>query len=79
MDPSQLLNAHSSRSGEDLLFDLDEERYGHSQHGALPAEPTTPSGPVSATEILLATMRTFSSHHCLALARRALQNMCPLL
>lgn len=72
MDPSQLLNAHSSRSGEDLLFDLDEERYGHSQHGGLPVEPTTPSGPVSAT------MGTSSSHHCLALARLALQNMCPL-
>lgn len=42
-DPGQLLHAHSSRSGEDLLFDLDEERHGH--HGP---EPTTPSAmPVS--------------------------------
>ena len=41
LDPNQLLHAHSSRSGEDLLFDLDEERHGH--HGLMPPEPTTPS------------------------------------
>jgi len=47
MDPNQLLQAQSSRSGEDLLFDLDEERHGHSQHSSMAAEPTTPSAQVS--------------------------------
>ena len=43
MDPSQLLHAHSFRSGEDLLFDLDEERHGHGTLSSMAAEPTTPS------------------------------------
>lgn len=45
MDPSQLLHAHSNRSGEDLLFDLDDERHGHglSMLSSMTAEPTTPS------------------------------------
>ena len=46
MDPIQLLQAQSSRSGEDLLFDLDEERHGHGQHSSMAAEPTTPSAQV---------------------------------
>ena len=43
MDPSQLLHAHSGRSGEDLLFDLDEERHCHGALSSMAAEPTTPS------------------------------------
>ncbi len=43
MDPSQLVHAHSSRSGEDLLFDLDDERHGHGTLSSMAPEPTTPS------------------------------------
>ena len=43
MDPSQLLHAHSNRSGEDLLFDLDDERHGHGTLSSMAPQPTTPS------------------------------------
>ena len=58
MDPSQLLHAHSGRSGEDLLFDLDEERHGHGALSSMAAEPTTPSAGQVNTNVSLAESRS---------------------
>ncbi len=52
MDPSQLVHAHSSRSGEDLLFDLDDERHGHGTLSSMAPEPTTPSAGQVSTPFL---------------------------